>query len=136
MSEFFASIAGLPDFVLTMGAASVALWIFMKVYTRATPHHETELIKAGNLAASISYSGTLLGFVVAIASAVSNSVSLFDLTIWSFVAGAIQIAVFRVMLTAYPDLPRRITDGEVAPALKLAALSFGAGLLNAASMTY
>lgn len=136
MSSFFASIAGLPAFALTMGVASLSLWTFMNVYTKLTPYNEKELIKAGNLAASISYSGTLLGFVLAIASAVRNSVGLLDLIVWSCVAGAVQIAVFRIMLRAYPDLPRRITDAEIAPAMKLAALSLGAGLLNAASMTY
>lgn len=136
MNGILPSISGIPAFALSMLLAGIILWGFMRIYTKMTPYHEQELIRSGNTAAAVSYSGTLIGFVLGISAAVSNSVSLFDLAIWSVIAGLVQILVFKGMLRTYPDLPRMISEDRIAPAIKLAAVSIAAGLLNAASMTY
>jgi len=136
MNGILPSISGIPAFALSMILAGIILWGFMRIYTKMTPYHEQELIRSGNAAAAISYSGTLIGFVLGISAAVSNSVNLFDLAIWALIAGAVQCLVFKGMLRSYPTLPQMITEGQIAPAIKLAAVSIAAGLLNAASMTY
>lgn len=129
-------LAGLWAFVQYFGLAVVLTFAFQGVYMLVTPHKEVELIKANNTAASVVYGAALIGFVIPLASALTNSVSLIDFGMWGLVAGVVQIGAFLVFRLFYPNISAHIEAGEMAVPMKLAAWSIAVGLLNGASMTY
>ena len=136
MGHVLASFSGFDDF-LAYFAVSLALLVgYVAIYVRVTPHREFELIRAGNLAAAFSLSGSLLGFIVPLASAIEYSVGLVDMAIWGAIALVVQISAFVVVKLLIPTLTEDIAAGKQAQGFFLGALSLGVGLLNAACMTY
>ncbi|EKV27288.1 hypothetical protein C882_1790 [Caenispirillum salinarum AK4] len=130
-------LEALASFALYFATAIVLLFVFQAVYMAVTPHRETELIKGGNVAAATAYIGALIGFVLPLASALANSVSLVDFAIWGVIAGVVQVLTWVVVRTFfYKNISESIVAGTLAPALKLAGVSVSVGILNAASMTY
>jgi putative membrane protein len=136
MREVFDSFAGFDDFIVYLAVSLAFLAAFAAIYIRVTPYREISLIREGNLAASFSLSGALLGFIVPLSSAVQHSVSLVDMAIWGLVAMVVQIAAFIVVKLLIPSLTQDIAAGKTAPGFFLGALSLGVGLLNAACMSY
>jgi len=136
MRQVFDSFAGFDDFLVYLAVALVLLAIFVAIYIRVTPYRELALIREGNMAASFSLSGSLLGFVIPLAAAVQNSVSLVDMAIWGLIAMVVQIAAFVVVKLLIPGLTQDIAAGKGAQGFFLGSLSLGVGLLNAACMSY
>jgi putative membrane protein len=110
--------------------------IYLAVYVRVTPYREFALIRGGNAAAAASVSGSLLGFVLPLASAVIHSVNPWDMAIWAVVALVVQIVVYLVVRALMPGIVRHIPEGRVGAGVILGAVSLAAGILNAACMTY
>jgi putative membrane protein len=136
MRHVFDSFAGFDDFAVYLAVALALLAFFVAVYIRITPHREIALIREGNMAASFSLSGALLGFIIPLAAAVQNSVSLIDMAIWGLIAMVVQIGAFVVVKLLIPGLTQDIAAGKGAQGFFLGALSLGVGLLNAACMSY
>jgi putative membrane protein len=130
------SIATLPSFVVYFVVAGAILAAFLAVYVRFTPYREFALIRDGNAAAAISLSGTLIGFALPVAGVIRNSRDLVDLAIWSAIACTVQLLTYAVARRVLPRLPEDIPAGKTAPAIFLAALSIGVGLISAACMEY
>ncbi len=130
------SLGGINGFFLNFLAAVILVFLFSVLYVRITPYAEFRLIREGKVAPSVSFGGALLGFVIALASAITQSVSFLDMLVWSGVAFVVQVLVFLVLRVCFHDLCREIAENELAPAILLAVLSVAAGILNAASMTY
>jgi putative membrane protein len=101
-----------------------------------TPYREFALIREGNAAAAASLSGSLLGFVLPLASTVVHSVNLWDMAIWAAIALVVQILVFFVVRALLPDIVRHIPQGNVGSGVFLGAASLAAGIINAACLTY
>jgi putative membrane protein len=129
------SLAGLPAFLTYFFLSLALLVVFLAVYLAITPYSELTLIRQGNVAAAISLAGAVIGFVLPLARAVTQSVSTLDLVTWGGVALVVQVVVFLLVGKLVPRLTKAVKDGQVAAATLLAALAVGVGLLNAASMT-
>lgn len=129
-------LQNLLSFAAYFVTAVVVLFVFQWIYTRVTPYDEVAMIKANKAAASVTYGGALIGFVLPLASVIANSVSLVDMLIWAVIAGVVQLLAFAVMRLFYPGLSDSIAANELAPAMKLAFVSIAVGILNAACMTY
>jgi putative membrane protein len=136
MRQVFDSFAGFDDFLVYLAVSLALLAVFIVIYIRVTPYREIALIRDGNMAASFSLSGSLLGFIVPLASAVQNSVSLVDMAIWGLIAMGVQIAAFVVAKLLIPSITQDIAAGKGAQGFFLGSLSLGVGLLNAACMSY
>ena len=136
MDSLMQSIAGFPAFLLYFVLALILLALFVAIYTRVTPYREIALIREGNVAASISLSGALIGLVLPLASAIAHSVSPLDMVAWGVIALVVQLIVYAVTGALVPRFREAIEAGHAAPATLLAALSVSAGILNAASMSY
>jgi len=110
--------------------------IFKAVYQLITPHNEGRLIREGNTAAAIALGGAVVGYVIPLASALSQTATLPEFVAWAALAGVIQIVTFVVVRrVAIPDVSKRIEDGDVAAALYLLMISLAVGVINAACMT-
>ncbi len=129
------SLAGLPAFLLYFGLALALLVLFVAIYVTVTPYKELTLIREGNAAAAISLGGAVVGFVLPLARAVTQSVSALDLLVWGLIALVVQVVVFFVVGKLLPRFVEAIKDGRIAGGILLAALAIGVGLLNAAAMT-
>ena len=136
MRELFDSFATFDDFAVYLAVSLALLAAFVAIYIRVTPYREIALIREGNLAAAFSLSGSLLGFIVPLTSAIQHSVSLGDMAIWGVIAMLVQIAAFVVARLLIPSIVTDIPAGKQAQGVFLGALSLGVGLLNAACMTY
>jgi len=130
------SLSGLDDFLLYFALSIVFVVLYLAIYVRATPYREFALIRGGNAAAAASLSGSLLGFVLPLASAVIHSVNPWDMALWAVIALAVQIVVYVVVRLIVPELSRHIPEGKVGAGVFLGSVSLAAGILNAACMTY
>lgn len=130
------SLQGLDEFVVYFTMCIGFVLVFLTIYVHITPYREIALIRQGNAAAAASLSGTLIGFVLPLAAAVEHSVNPFDLAIWATIALVVQLLVYLATRVVLPDIGRDIPAGKVASGVFLGALSAGAGILNAASMSY
>ncbi len=129
------SLGELPWFAAYMATAMVLTLIYVVVYMWVTPHPEIKLIRENNVAASLAFAGSLVGFCLPLASAIANSGALVDTVIWGLIAIVVQISVFYLVRLPIPKISQRIENGEVASGLWLGTASLAGGILNAASMT-
>jgi len=128
------SLSTFPNFLIYFAVGSCLIAVFLALYVNLTPHREIALIRAGNVAAAIALSGSLLGFVIPLASLISHSARLIDVLIWGVVALLIQLAGFMIARLVIPGLPKAVEEGRVSDGIFLAALSLALGMLNAACM--
>jgi len=134
--EVFDSFARIDDFLVYLGVSFAYLGVFITIYVRITPYPEFQLIREGNMAASFSLSGSILGFVVPLASAIQHSVSLVDMAIWGVVAMIVQVAAFAVARMMIPSITQDIPANKTSAGFFLGAFSMAVGLLNAACMSW
>jgi putative membrane protein len=132
----FESFAGFDDFLVYLAVSLAFLALFVAIYIRVTPYREMALIRAGNMAASFSLSGSLLGFIVPLAAAVRYSVNLVDMAIWALIALAVQLCAYVAVKLMIPTLAQDIAADRAAQGFFLGAFSLGVGMLNAACMSY
>jgi putative membrane protein len=136
MRQVFDSFAGFDDFLVYLAVSLVFLGLFVAIYIRLTPYRELALIREGNMAASFSLSGTLLGFIVPLSATVRYSVSLVDMAIWAALALVVQLCAYVAVKLIIPTLARDIQEGKGAQGFFLGSVSLGVGLINAACMSY
>ena len=130
------SLSGLDAFLLYFALCVAFVALYLGIYVQVTPYREFALIREGNGAAAASLSGSLLGFVLPLASAVVHSVNAWDMALWAGIALIVQIAVYAVVRLLLPEIGRHIPEGKVGAGVFLGAVSLAAGILNAACMTY
>jgi putative membrane protein len=136
MRQVFDSFSGIDNFLVYLSVSVAYLAVFVMLYIRVTPYREIQLIREGNMAASFSLSGSILGFVIPLAAAVQHSVSLVDMAIWGLIAMLVQIAAFIVAKLLIPSITEDIPANRTSSGFFLGCLSLGVGLLNAACMSY
>ena len=129
-----ASLGGLTWFLAYLATAVVLTLIYAVIYMWVTPHSEIKLIRENNLAASLAFAGSLIGFSFPLASAIANSGALVDTIVWGLIAIIVQIAVFFLVRLPVPGISERIEKGETASGMWLGAASLTGGILNAACM--
>ena len=123
--EVFESFAGFDDFLVYLGVSLGYLALFVALYIRVTPYREMQLIREGNMAASFSLSGSMLGFIVPLCAAVEHSVSLVDMAIWGVIAMLVQLAAFVAVKIMIPHITQDIPAGKGAQGFFLGSLSLG-----------
>lgn len=128
-------LVNLGDFLIFFLSAVALTIVFVLVYTRVTRHNEFALIKEKSLAASVAFSGSLIGFALPLASTMIHSVTVLEMVLWGLVALVVQLLVYQLIRLPMPKISERIEANEIAAGLWLGACSMVAGILNAASMT-
>jgi putative membrane protein len=130
------SLAGLPAFLAYLCVSVVAVVGYLLIYPRITRHNEYKLIQKNVPGAAVSLGLSMLGFALPVASAVAHSANIVDCIVWSLIAFCVQIVVYFVARIPFPDLSKRIEDGQMAAAIWLGLASLTGGVLSAASMTW
>ena len=127
---------GALAFAIAFLTACAFALAFKLLYQLITPHRERELIRAGNAAAAITLGGAVLGYVIPLATALTQTASLAEFAAWAALAGVIQSGGFLlVRRLASRDLSARIERGETAAALYLLTLSLAIALLTPLTRT-
>jgi putative membrane protein len=126
---------GVIYFAVFFGIAIVYLFIFSAIYLWVTPYAEIKLIRSGNTAAALSFSGALLGFIIPLSKAVEQAESVLEFVVWGTLAIIVQCLSYWVMRKIFPNFVESIQKNIIAEGVLAAALSIGLGMICAASMT-
>ncbi len=132
----FELFAGFISFFFT---AVVLVVIFLYLYAIVTPYDDYKLIfEDNNIAASLGFSGAIIGVSIPLYSALVHSVSYLDFAIWGAIAIIIQL-IFTFIVTRLGgkySFKTKISQGVISIGILMAFLSISIGLLNAGSMSY
>jgi putative membrane protein len=128
-------LAGFPVLVLHVSVTFAMLAVAIFFYIKITPYDEIKLIRDGNTAVAVSLSGAIVGLAVPLAFSLASSISVWEVLIWGPVTLLLQLIAFRVADIVLKDLPKRIMDGEMGPAILLVSIKLGAAAINAAAVT-
>jgi len=135
MDRVTTMMSGSGAFAMTFAVSLVLLAAFAALYSAITSHQETTLIRAGNRTAALSFAGALVGFVIPLAKAISQSTGLVDLLVWSAIAFVAQCLAYGAATLMIPQLRQSIEGDHLASGIVLAALAIAIGVLNAAAMS-
>lgn len=127
-----------PGFISFIGylfTAVVLLAVFMLIYAVTTPYNEFREIRDDNVAASIAFSGAILGFIFPLMAAIFYTHSLVEMAKWAAITGVVQMILFQV-LHKINGCGNCIRERKVAPAILLATMSVAVGMLNAICISY
>ncbi|VVQ36247.1 hypothetical protein PS943_04728 [Pseudomonas fluorescens] len=127
-----AAVLGFVSYIL---GAAVLFALFQFIYTRITPHKEFELIRSGNVAASIALGGAIIGFAIPASNVIAYSISILDFVVWAVIAAFVQLLAFLVTSLVLKGASERMKKGEIAAGIYIAAVAISVGMLNAACMT-
>ena len=122
-------------YLLHLATAIALVMAFFVVYTRVTPYDEVHLIREGNGAAALSLGGTLLGFSVTVASALTYTGSYYQFLGWGTVGMIVQLLVFLVATRLLRMSKDQIEADNCAFGGLLGAISLSIGLVNAGSIS-
>ena len=121
-----------------MAHSALTLLMFvvgLTIYVWVTPHREFALVRQNNAAAAVALGGAMLGLAIPLAAAMANSVNIWEIAIWGGVALVLQLIAFKIVDLLMRDLGKSIEEGQIAPALVLAAAKISVALVNAAAMS-
>lgn len=132
-----AFLNGAQNFIIALVLSAALLALFKRIYQAITPYNERALIAEGNMAAAVALAGSMIGFALPMASALTVTVDRVEFVMWTVLAGVVQIVSFLIIRKfIVADVKGKIEAGNMATAIYLAATAIAIGLLNAASMTY
>lgn len=114
------------------GALLVGAFVF--VYEKLTPYREFEMIQKGNVAASISIVGAMIGFALPIAAVMIHAQWLDVMIQWSVIALAAQFGAYLVAAFVLHGIKARMNEGNVAAGTFLCGVHLTTGILIAAGM--
>lgn len=109
--------------------------IALFIYRMITPYDEIKLVLSGNNAAAVAYAGTAVGLAIPLASLAEHAVNLVDLSMWAVVALIVQLATYYTAAKLL-HVKEHIPAGNLAVGIVFGAASLGAGILNAACLSY
>lgn len=130
------SLNTLPAFAIYLVIALILTVGFFFLYTLITPYKEVRLIREGKTAPALSLGGSLLGFVLALAAVIRESVSPIDLLVWGVIALAVQLLAYVAVRIAIPGLVAGIKEDKVGHGAFLGIASVAMGLLCGACVTW
>src|SRR5260370_3028276 len=114
MNDFLASVGGLDDFLAYFLMALALVAVFLVVYVRVTPYREIALIRQGNVAASLSLSGALLGFPVPPASAIAPNLAWWGMLLWGAGAPVVPLLSYFFLRVFVPNCSLALSQCKLA----------------------
>lgn len=127
-------LSGFPVLISHFTATFLVFVAASFIYTIVTPHHETKLIKQGNVSAAISLGGVLLGLSIPLAFCLAGSINVFDIIVWGSVTLALQLIVYFVIDFFLRGISKSIEKDELAPSLFLVSVKLSVAFINAAAI--
>ena len=131
----FISAASVGTFVVYVATGAVLIAAFTFIYEKFTPYQEFQMIKQGNVAASVSIVGAIIGFSLPIASVIIHSQWLDAMIQWSVIALIAQFAAYLAIAFILRGLKAMMNDGNIAAGTFLGGIHVATGIIIAAGMT-
>lgn len=125
---------GFPYLILYLLLVTAIYVIGMFIYVKLTPHKEIELIRDGNMAAAISFSGLVIGLALPLSACLILKMGFADVLVWGSVSVLLQLFLFRLTDILIIGMPQRITDGEVPAATVLCAVKIAGSIVLAVAI--
>jgi putative membrane protein len=122
------------NYALRLVAAGLLLFVFFLVYGWATPFDEMTLIRRGNVAASLTLGGALLGFSLTVASGLVHTDALGSFLGWSAVAALIQLLTYVFVSRVLHMSKQQIEGNNVAFGVLMASISISIGAVSAGAL--
>jgi len=122
------------NYALRLVAAGLLLFVFFLVYTWATPFEEMTLIRRGNVAASLTLGGALIGFSMTVASGLIHTDALASFLGWSAVAALIQLVTYVFVSRVLHMSKQQIEGNNVAFGVLMASISISIGAVSAGAL--
>ena len=136
MQPAFDSLAaGFPQLIFYLVMVAVIYFFAILTYVKLTPHKELELIKSGNISASIHFASLIISMALPVAACLINKFSLFDVGLWTVFSLILQLFLFRVTdFILFSGMPERIEQDEMAPTIVLASFKLAGSIILAFSI--
>ena len=134
ISHITENLLGFKEFLKYFVEALGISAVYITAYLWATPHHELDLIRRGNVAAAIGFAGGILGFVIPLACAIAHAVSLVDLAVWGLIVLILQVLSFLVMYKVLGNLSAKIEAAQTSSAILSAVIAISIGIISAACL--
>lgn len=128
------SLGTIEQFSLYFIGSSLLTISFIYIYIRATPFNEIDLIKKGNISASLSFSGTIIGFSIVLAVIIRYSLNLNDLFIWGFISLLIQLFALLIISFIFKDLKIAIEEDKISYGIILMTIAIVCGIISGSCM--
>ncbi len=128
-------VPAILNYLLHLATAVAMVMAFFVIYTKLTPYDEVTLIRGGNSAAALSLGGALIGFSLAVASALSHTADYYQFLGWGGGAMLIQVLVYNVTTRLLSMSKDQIEADNAAFGGLLGAIAISVGLINAGSIT-
>ena len=122
------------NYALRLVAAGLLLFVFFLIYGWATPFDEMTLIRRGNVAASLTLGGALLGFSLTVASGLVHTDALGSFLGWSAVAALIQLLTYVFVSRVLHMSKQQIEGNNVAFGVLMASISISIGAVSAGAL--
>ena len=125
---------GFPVLLMHFSVTLLMLVAGAVIYQMITPYNELDLIRGGNIAAALSFSGALVGLALPLAVCMARSLNLWDIIIWGCLTLFIQLIAYRIGDALLKDLPKRIEKGELSAATTIVGIKLSVAMINAAAV--
>tara|TARA_A100001035_G_scaffold257816_2_gene234101 strand:- start:284 stop:697 length:414 start_codon:yes stop_codon:yes gene_type:complete len=125
---------GFPVLLMHFSVTLLMLVAGAIIYQMITPFNELDLIRGGNIAAALSFSGALVGLALPLAVCMARSINLWDIIIWGCLTLFIQLIAYRIGDALLKDLPKRIETGELSAATTIVGIKLSVAMINAAAV--
>ena len=127
-------LIGFPVLLMHFSVTLLMLVAGAVIYQMITPYNELDLIRGGNIAAALSFSGALVGLALPLAVCMARSLNLWDIIIWGCLTLFIQLIAYRIGDALLKDLPKRIETGELSAATTIVGIKLSVAMINAAAV--
>ena len=127
----YVNSTALLNFLIYSGGSIALLGLFVRLYLWTTPYHEMTEIKAGKKAPAFALGGAMLGFTFPLLSMSFHGTNYADFMIWSALAGAFQLLLFKLL---YRLVPMKIEADNQAVGVLYAFSAVCVGAINAFSL--
>ena len=135
MAEIEPYLATLPVLALHFGTALLVLLLGMGLYVLITPYKEITLMRQRRPAAAILLAGAAIGMALPVAASLQYALRPFDIVFYGVLAVLVQIVAYFVIAILFRLKLSRLGDGDIAPAIGVAAAQIAVGLLNAGALS-
>jgi len=129
-----AFVSGFPTFALHGGITVGILLLALLVYSVLTPYRELRLVKDNNIAAGLTFGGSVLSLAIPLSFAMATSLNWADIVIWGVVTVLVQLFALRLVDLLLPGLPGRIRHGDMSAAYVLVSMKLAFAFILAAAV--
>ena len=123
---------GFPVLISHFVVAVLILLSGVFIYVKTSAWNDLELIRSGNLSASISLGGAFLSLSIPLSASLTASLSVPSIIIWGVTAVIIQLICDRLASLVIGDLSSRIQNNDISAAVFVLGIKLSVAMINSA----